>query len=115
LLERGLVRRLSTGEQVGAFVTDFVHPRRWSYNALAALDHFREAALFDGAGPDPRLKEAAEVVRAARRPDGTWAQGDDTAGAVWAKPDDAEPGEPSRGLALIGIRALTWWDAERPR
>lgn len=110
LLERGLMRRLSTGEQVGDFVTDFVHPRRWSYNALAALDYFRDAAQFDSRGPDPRLADAIDVVRSARRPDGTWVQGHDTAGAVWAKPDDVRTGEPSRALTLMGIRVLAWWE-----
>lgn len=111
LLKRGLMRRLTTGEHVDDFVTDFVYPRRWPYNALAALDHFRAAALFENAKPDPRLADAIEVVRAARRFDGTLVQGRETAGAVWAKPDGAETGEPSRALTLIGIRVLDWWDA----
>src|SRR5690606_17034186 len=75
LLERGLMRRLSTGETVGPWVTDFIAPNRWQYSALAALDHFRAAALLEGTEPDPRLAEAVEVVRAARRTDGTWLQG----------------------------------------
>src|SRR5690606_4113928 len=54
LLRRGLMRRLSTGEPVGEFVTDFIHPARWQYNALAALDHFREAAQVTQREPDPR-------------------------------------------------------------
>lgn len=110
LLERGLMRRLSTGESVGPWVTDFIAPSRWQYSVLAALDHFRAAALLEGTEPDPRLAEVVEVVRAARRPDGTWLQGDVSGGAVWVE-IDAPQGEPSKWLTLIGTRVLDWWDA----
>ncbi len=110
LLERRLMYRLSTGEPVGDFVTRFVHPARHRYSALTALDHFRDAALFEGSAPDPRLADAVEVVRAARRPDGTWLQTTPLAGRTWFDVDVAE-GEPSRWLTLIGTRVLAWWDA----
>ncbi|MFD5215651.1 squalene cyclase [Microbacterium sp. NPDC058345] len=109
LLERRLMRRLSTGETVGPWVTDFIAPRRWQYSALAALDHFREVALFERTPPDPRLAEAVGAVRAARRDDGTWLQGDAHGGAVWVE-IDVPPGEPSKWLTLIGTRVLDWWD-----
>ena len=41
---------------------------------LNAADYFRAAAMHDGAEPDPRLADAIEAIRAARRPDGTWLQ-----------------------------------------
>jgi hypothetical protein len=109
LLERRLLYRASTGEVVGDFVTQFVYPNRHRYNALMALDHFREAALHDGTPPDPRLSDAVEAVRAARQPDGTWLQGEPLRGRTWF-PVDAPEGEPSRWLTLIGTRVLEWWE-----
>ena len=109
LLERHLMYRATTGEVVGDFVTRFVYPNRHRYSALAALDHFRDVASLDGTPPDPRLAEAVEVMRAARRPDGTWLQTTPLAGRTWFDVDVPE-GEPSRWLTLIGTRVLDWWD-----
>lgn len=110
LLSRGLMRRLSTGEIVGPFVTDFIAPSRWQYSALAALDHFRQVSVHEGTAPDPRMAEAIAAVRAARQLDGTWLQGEVPTGAVWVD-IDAPQGEPSKWLTLIGTRVLDWWDA----
>lgn len=112
LLSRRLMYRASTGEPVGDFVTEFVYPNRWRYSALAALDHFRAASLHDGTAPDPRLADAADAVRAARRPDGTWAQAGRLAGRTWFDVDAPE-GEPSKWLTFFGTRALQWWDGAR--
>lgn len=109
LLRRRLLYRESTGELVGDFATTFVYPNRWRYSALVALDHFRDAAAFDGAPPDSRLADAAELARAARQPDGTWLQGPRLAGRAWFEVDAPE-GEPSKWLTLIGTRVLDWWD-----
>ncbi len=112
LLERRLLRRLSTGDSVGDFATQFLYPNRWRYSALAALDHFRDASRFDGTPPDARLGEAVAIVRAARQPDGTWLQGARLPGRVWFDLDAPE-GEPSRWLTLIGSRVIDWWDENR--
>jgi len=112
LLERRLAYRLSTGEVVGSFVTDFVYPNRHRYSALAALDHFRDAALQAGTPPDPRLAEAIEMVRAARHADGTWHQGRTLEGRRWFD-IDAPEGQPSRWLTFLALRVLQWWDAAR--
>jgi hypothetical protein len=109
LLERRLLRRLSTGELVAPWVTWFAYPFRWFYNALVAVDYFRAAALHDGTPPDPRLAEAVEVIRAARRPDGTWLQERRHPGRIPFEVD-VPPGEPSPWLTFHGTRALTWWD-----
>src|SRR5205814_9218994 len=74
LLERKLFRRLSTGEPVASWAGYFTYPFRWVYSVLNAAEYFREAALLDGTPPDPRMAEAIELIRAARRPDGTWLQ-----------------------------------------
>ena len=110
LLERRLLRRLSTGELVGPWATQFAYPFRWFYSALNAADYFRAAAAHDGTAPDPRMAEAIEVIRGARRPDGTWVQEHRHPGRVWFEVD-APPGAPSPWLTLHGSRVLGWWDA----
>ncbi|WP_414639176.1 squalene cyclase [Actinophytocola sp.] len=108
LLRRGLFRRLSTGEPVGPWATRFRYPFRWCYSVLNAAEYFRQAALFDGVRPDPRMADAIELVRAARQPDGTWLQAGRLAGAEWFEVD-APAGEPSKWLTLFGTRVLDWW------
>lgn len=110
LLQRGLFRRLSTGEPVAFWVDTFAYPFRWFYSVLNAADYFREACLFSGATPDVRMAEAMEMVRAARQPDGTWLQSRQLPGRVWFE-CDAPTGEPSKWLTLIGARVLDWWDS----
>lgn len=109
LLERRLLRRLSTDELVGPWATRFAYPFRWFYSALNAVEHFRSAALHEGISPDPRLADAIEVIRRARRPDGTWLQERRHPGRVWFEVD-VPVGEPSPWLTFYGTRVLTWWD-----
>ena len=113
LLERRLLRRLSTGEIVAPWATHFAYPFRWLYSALKAADYFRAASLQDGSAPDPRLADAIGVIRAARRPDGTWLQERRHPGRAWFEVD-ASPGEPSRWLTFFGTRVLNWWDESIP-
>lgn len=113
LLERRLLYRQSTGEPPGDWVTRFAYPFRWFYSALNAVDYFRAAALQDGTTPDPRLAAAIDVIRSARREDGTWLQERRHPGRVWFEVDVA-PGEPSTWLTFFGTRALAWWD-DAPR
>jgi hypothetical protein len=110
LLARALFRRLSSGQPVAPWVHRFTYPHRWMYSVLNAADYFREAALLDGTGPDPRMAEAIEFIRAARQPDGTWLQAERLPGRVWFDVDAPE-GEPSKWLTLFGTRVLNWWDA----
>lgn len=109
LLQRQLLRSLSTGEVVGTWVTQFAYPFRWLYSVLNAADYFRAAALHDATGPDRRLGEAIEVIRAARRPDGKWLQECRHPGRVWFEVD-VPPGEPSKWLTFYGARVLRWWE-----
>lgn len=111
LLERRLLYRLSTGAPVAPWVTRFAYPFRWIYSALNAVDYFRAATLHDGGTPDPRLADAIDVIRAARRPDGTWIQERRHPGRVWFEVD-VPAGEASPWLTFHGLRALTWWDSE---
>ncbi|MCU1578205.1 MAG: hypothetical protein JWP19_409 [Rhodoglobus sp.] len=110
LLERRLMRTLSTGEPVGPWVTRFAYPFRSFYSVLNAANHFREAAMHDGTPPDPRLADAIEVIRSARQADGTWLQERRHPGRVWFEIDVAV-GEPSPWLTFHAMRVLTWWDA----
>jgi len=87
LLQRRLLDRLSTGDIVGPWATRFAYPFRWVYSALNAADYFRSAALHDGTAPDPRLADAIDVIRVARRDDGTWLQERRHPGRVWFEVD----------------------------
>jgi len=109
LLERDLVRKLSTGERVGPWVDRFVYPYRHRYSVLNALDYFRRASEVDGPKQDPRMAEAVEMLRAQRQPDGTWLQGEPLRGRVWFEVDVRE-GEPSPWLTYLGTAVLAWWD-----
>ena len=110
LLERGLFRRLSTGEPVAPWVNRFSYPFRWFYSVLNAAEYFRLASLLDGTPPDPRMADAIELIRAERQPDGTWLQTRRHPGRVWFEVD-VPAGEPSKWLTLHATRVLDWWDA----
>ncbi|MCC2592590.1 squalene cyclase [Tessaracoccus sp. OS52] len=109
LLRRHLLRRLSDGEIVGPWATHFGFPFRWTYSALNAADYFRSASPLDGSPPDPRLSEAVEFIRTARRGDGRWVQERVPRGRVWFDVDVPD-GEPSKWLTMISLRVLKWWD-----
>ncbi|CAB4899450.1 MAG: squalene cyclase [Actinobacteria bacterium] len=111
LLDRRLMYRLSTGEIVAPWVSQFTSPFRWRYSVLNAAEYFREASLHDGTVPDPRMAEAIEVIRNERQSDGTWLQGARMPGRVWFETDEPA-GEPSKGLTMSGIRVLDWWDSQ---
>jgi hypothetical protein len=109
LLRRGLFRSLSTREPVASWVNRYAYPFRWFYSVLNAAEYFRQAALLDGGRADPRMAEAIEMIRAARRPDGTWIQERRHPGRVWFEVD-VPAGEPSKWLTLYATRVLAWWD-----
>jgi hypothetical protein len=108
LLDRRLYRRLSTGEAADEEFLSFLHPNRWRYDVLRALDYFRSAAALTGAEPDPRLDEAVERIRSRRREDGTWPLDRSLPGRVWFDVDDGV-GKPSRWVTLRAMRVLSWW------
>ena len=56
------------------------------------------------------MSEAIEVIRAARRPEGTWLQEHRLPGRVWFDLD-VPPGEPSKWLTFFAMRVLDWWDS----
>ncbi len=113
LLERALFRRLSTGKPADVNFLSLVHPNRWHYDVLRALDYFRASARLAGAGtrPDPRLADAIDVVVSKRGVDGTWPLDRSLRGRVWFAIDDG-PGRPSRWLTLRAMRVMAWWTSK---
>ena len=110
LLERRLFRRLSTGETADDTFLELLHPSRWRYDVLRALDHFRDAASLTGRGPDGRLDEAVEHLRSRRSPDGTWPLDRTPPGRTWFDVDGGV-GRASPWVTLKAARVLAWVDA----
>ncbi|GAA3207938.1 squalene cyclase [Microbacterium terregens] len=105
LLERRLRYRLSTGEEVGSWATTILYPFRAPFTALKAVDYFTRSARHDGEPLDPRAADTLELVRSRRLPDGTWLQEDEIPGRTWFPPD-VPPGEPSKWITFLALRAL---------
>jgi hypothetical protein len=103
LLERRLLRRVSTGDLIDPLWTQFAFPPLWHYDVLRALDYLRAA----GVQPDPRVDEAVAAVIARRQDDGRWLLDVrhkntlhvELAGAV---------GELNRWVTLRARRVLDW-------
>ncbi len=108
LLVRSLSRRLSTGETADERLLALIHPSRWFYHVLRALDYFRAAGLHEGTTPDPRLAEAVVYVRSRQLEDGRWPVDWVPTGRTWFDVDESE-GQPSRPITLRALRVLRWW------
>ena len=106
LLDHRLYRSHRTGAVVNSAMKRFPFPPQWHFDVLRGLEHFRAVT----AGVDERLADAVEVVRAARRPDGTWPVHRGYPGRTWFRME--EPG-PSRWATLRALRVLDWWDSSR--
>src|SRR5262249_48665587 len=68
LLERGLLRRRSTGQAISPDWLRFSFPTYWHYDVLRGLDYLRAA----GVAPDARIADAVQLVADKRGPDGRW-------------------------------------------
>ena len=103
LIERRLLRRLSTGGIIDETWTRFAFPPLWHYDVLRALDYLREA----GAERDRRLDEAMAIVRNRRQSDGRWLL--DVRHRDTLYPElSGELREPSRWITLRALRVLLW-------
>jgi len=105
LLERGMMRRLSTGELIDHGWSLFSFPTRYHYDVLRGLDYLRSA----GVEPGDRCAEAIQLVEQKRGADGRWLLEKAHPGEVHFHLDDGE-GEPSRWITLRALRVLDWYD-----
>lgn len=108
LLERRLLRRLSTGEVIHAAWTELAFPPLWHYDVLRALEYFRAS----GRAAEPRMDEAIGIVRGRRQPDGRWLL--DVRHRRTLYPEiGGEVGAPSRWVTWRALRVVDWWERER--
>jgi len=107
LLERRLLRRLSTGGVIDPRFAMPSYPTYWYYDVLRALDYFRLARP-DG---DPRCAEAVELLRTKRLPMGLWPLELTHSGPTLFEFEREGEGFPSRWVTLRALRVLAWWDA----
>jgi len=104
LLERRLLRRLSTGKIIDSTWTEFAFPPLWHYDVLRALDYLRAAE----AATDTRLAEGIAIVAQSRKSDGRWVLAmlhrntlyEDIAGRL---------GAANRWVTLRALRVLDWY------
>jgi len=102
LLDRQLLRSLSSGRVIDAAWTRFSFPPGYHYDVLRGLDYLRSA----GVEPDERIGEAIDLVKHHRDADGCWPP---------QKPHDdildfpmAPADQPSRWNTLRALRVLRW-------
>ena len=105
LLERRMLRRLTTGEVIDPAWIQFSYPTYWHYDVLRGLDHLRAA----GAVPDTRLAEAIDLVRSRRDSEGRWPLENPHPGRLHFEMDEGE-GKPSRWNTLRALRVLRWYE-----
>jgi hypothetical protein len=103
LLERGLFRRLSTGEVAHPAFLEFAYPPRYHYDVLRALDYFRAA----GFQPDARIADALQVVKSRQQADGRWLL-DRSHNEALPFAFSESVGDPSRWNTLRALRVLRW-------
>lgn len=103
LLDRHLMRRLTTGEVPNEDWLKFSFPPRWYYDVLRGLDYLRAA----GVAPDERAAEAIALVESKRDSEGRWPLENTHPGQVHFELE-AGDGNPSRWNTLRAMRVLEW-------
>jgi hypothetical protein len=103
LLERRMLRRLSSGEIIDRSSTRFAFPTMWYYDVLRGLEYFRSTNW----EPDERMAEAIGVVRAGRHQNGRWPM-NYLHTARLDFPMEVETGKASRWNTLRAMRVLKW-------
>ena len=104
LLERRMLRSLSSGEVIDRRWMRFSFPTTWHYDVLRGLDYLRSA----GVKPDERLAEAVELVEQRRHQNGRWPLNN-------LHPDrihfemEAGVGKASHWNTLRALRVLDWY------
>lgn len=106
LLERRMMRSLSTGGIIDRRWARFAFPTIWHYDLLRGLDYLRSA----GVVPDDRLAEAAGVVEQRRHQNGRW-----PLNVLHLERQripleiEGEKGRASRWNTLRAMRVLAWY------
>jgi hypothetical protein len=108
LLERRMLRRLSTGEVIDPAFTRFSFPTGYHYDVLRALEYLRSARLT----PDARVAEAIDLVESKRDADGRWPLENLHEGELDFEMGEGE-GKPSRWNTLRAMRVLRWYEPAR--
>jgi hypothetical protein len=103
LLERRLLRRLSTGEIIKPEWSQLAFPPLWHYDVLRALDYLRAA----GVEPDSRVDEATAIVRDRRQGDGRWLLDVRHKDTLY-EDLSGEVGDANRWVTLRARRVLDW-------
>ena len=106
LLERRLLRKLSTGDIIDPAWTQLAFPTLWHYDVLRGLDYLRSA----GAQPDSRVEEAVAIVRERRGQDGRWILDVRHRNTLHEK-IAGNVGEENRWITLRAMRVLRWHDS----
>jgi hypothetical protein len=108
LLERRLLRRLSTGEVANPSWLYLAFPNGWHYDVLRALDHMRDA----GVAPDERMAEGIGIIESKRDEDGRWPLDHAFHEELLVDLGESE-GQPSRWITLRALQVLRWYEAGR--
>ena len=106
LLDRHLLRSLSTGEIIRPGWTRFSFPPRWHYDVLRGLDYLQDSQR----QPDDRASEAIELLLSQRTRDGRWKLQNHHSGREHFRME--QPGQPSRWNTLRALRVLRWYGIE---
>ena len=116
LLERRMLRRLSSGELIDTAFTLFSFPTGYHYDALRGLDYLRAA----GVTPDARAAEAIDLVRSKRDAEGRLPlENPHESELVDARVRDLgfdmdeREGRPSHWNTLRAMRVLDWYERGR--
>jgi hypothetical protein len=106
LLERHLLRRLSSGEVIDPAWTQFSFPTGYHYDVLRGLEYLRSV----GVTPDARMAETIDLVASKRDASGRWPLENVHPDQLDAEPGTVE-GQPSLWNTLRALRVLDWYSA----
>lgn len=108
LLQRNLLRRISTTELAQPRWLYLTFPNGWHYDVLRILDYLRDA----GVPADERMDEALDVLESKRLPDGRWQREHELHDELAIDMDEHDE-QPSRWITLRALRIMRW--AGRPQ
>jgi hypothetical protein len=104
LLDRHMLRSLTSGEVIDNNWARFSFPTTWHYDVLRGLDYLRSA----GVEPDERVSEAVSLVARKQDKSGKWPLENSHSDRVHFDMEGRD-GEPSRWNTLRALRVLDWY------